>query len=117
MENIIIAAIVIVLIVLGVVKGRGHFKGQGGCCGGGAPVKVPKKKLGAIIGTKTVRVEDMTCDHCKARVEMAVNAIDGAAGKVNLMAGTCVVSMEREVSDDEIRAAIEGIGYGVISVS
>lgn len=113
MTNIIVIAVIAVLMIFGIVKSKEHLKGQGGCCGGGSSVKVPKKKLKKIIGTKTAIVEDMTCEHCKARVELAVNAIDGAAGKVDLMTKECVVSMERDVSDEEIRHAIEAAGYEV----
>ena len=116
MTDIIIVVVVAAAVIAGLGWSKKHFKGKGGCCGGGGAEKVPKKKLGKVIGKKTVIVDGMTCDHCKARVERAVNAIDGAAGKVDLMTKECVVSMERDVTDDEIRATIEGIGYEVLEI-
>ena len=114
MTDFIIIAIVAALIVVGILSGKKHFKGEGGCCGGGnAPEPIPEKKLGNVIGTKIVLVDGMTCEHCKNWVEKSINNIDGAAGKVNLKKSEAVVLMEREVSDAEIRAAIENAGYKV----
>lgn len=53
----------------------------------------------------------MSCENCKARVERYINDIEGAVGKVNLKKKELLVSMEREVSDEEIKAAIEKAGY------
>ncbi|MBQ6806857.1 MAG: hypothetical protein IJO97_05440 [Lachnospiraceae bacterium] len=39
MENAIIIGIVVVLILIGIRSGIKHFKGEGGCCGGGSTVK------------------------------------------------------------------------------
>lgn len=114
MGDIIIIGIVAVLIIVGLLSMKKHFKGEGGCCGGsGKPVPVQTKKLDNVIAKKIVIVEGMTCDHCKNWVEKSINDIDGAAAKVNLKTKEVVISMEREVSDDEIRNAIIKAGYKV----
>lgn len=95
-------------------SGSKHLKGEGGCCGGGSSsVPAPKKKLKNVITQKTFFIEGMTCEHCKNRVERSINAIDGAAVKVNLKKKTAVISMEKEINSEEIRAAIEKAGYTV----
>lgn len=43
-----------------------------------------------------------------------INDIDGAVGKVNLKKKELKVSMEREISDAEIIAAITKAGYQVV---
>ena len=53
-----------------------------------------KKKLKNIIGQKRVQIEGMTCEHCKNRVENALNRLEGVSAKVNLKKKTAVVSME-----------------------
>lgn len=116
MENAVIIGILVVLIVIGMRSGMKHFKGEGGCCGGGSTVKKKHKKLKNVIAKKKVVVEGMSCEHCKDRVERSIDEIDGAAGKVNLRKKEAIVSMEREVSDEEIRTAIERAGYQVVSV-
>lgn len=116
MENIIIIGILLVMVAIGIRSSIKHFKGEGGCCGGGSTVKKKRKKLKNVIAKKRASVEGMTCEHCRDRVERSIDEIDGAAGKVNLRKKEAVVSMEREVSDEEIREAIEKAGYKVTDI-
>lgn len=116
MENIIIIAIIAVAAVVGVIYTVKHFKGESSCCGGGSSVKAKKKKLNNVIARKTMVIEGMTCDHCKNRVERALNEMNGVAGKVNLSKKQALVSMEREVSDEELRAVVEKAGYKVVEI-
>lgn len=117
MENMIIIVILAAMLFVGIRASVKHFRGEGGCCGGGkTPVQVPEKQLIQVIGKKIVTVDGMTCEHCKSWVERAINEIDGAAGKVTLKKREVVVSMEREVGDDEIRTAIKNAGYRVLKI-
>ena len=117
MEDIIIIGVVVILIVIGICSGKKHFRGEGGCCGGGStPVPKQNKKLEKIIAQKTVVIEGMTCEHCKNWVEKSINEIEGAAAKVNLKKKEAVVSMATEVSDEQIRAAVEKAGYKVVEI-
>ena len=114
MENIIIIGILAVVIVIGIVNTVKHFKGQGGCCGGGGSYKPRKKKLSAVLYTKTFKVNGMHCEHCQSRVEEVVNDIQGVAGKVNLKKAEVTVSYAEDVADDVIKARIERAGYTVV---
>lgn len=114
MENFIIALILAVLIIIGLNATKKHFKGEGGCCGGGSSVKPRKKKLNNVIEKKTVKIEGMTCENCQYRVERAINEIDGASASVHLRRGEAVISMERHITDEEIRAVIEKAGYKML---
>lgn len=115
--DIIIIAVIAVLIIYGIFSSRKHFKGEGGCCGGGsAPTKTVEKKLDNVIAKKTFIVDGMTCDHCKGWVEKAINEIDGASAKVNLKTREAVVSMEKEIPDEVIRAAVKKAGYRVVEI-
>ena len=116
MENIIIIGILLVAVVIGVIYTVKHFKGESSCCGGGSSVKVKKKKLKNVIARKTMMIEGMTCDHCKNRVERVLNEMEGVAGKVNLNKKQALVSMEREVSDEELKAVVEKAGYKVVEI-
>ena len=117
MEDILIIVVLIALLAIGIRALIKHFKHKSSCCGGGSQAaKVPEKILKTVIGTKTVRVDGMTCDHCKGWVEKAINEIDGASAKVNLKTKEAVVSMAREVSDDEIIAAVKKAGYRVVEI-
>jgi copper chaperone CopZ len=58
----------------------------------------------------------MTCEHCKNRVENALNRLEGVSAKVNLKKKTAVVSMEKEVEDMQLQKAVEQAGYKVIQI-
>ena len=112
MTDFIIVGILAGAVIGGILAGRKHFKGEGGCCGGGS-YKARKKKLGSVVGTRVFQVEGMSCQHCVNRVMDAVNSIDGASAVVNLKKGLVTVSMEREIADETIQSAIERAGYEV----
>ena len=133
MENIIIIAIVLAIVFGNIIylykaKKRGETCigcpyakqcanrkngcGGGGCCGGGGSYRT-KKKLSNIIYRKSFQVEGMHCEHCRNRVEEAVNDIKGVSGKVNLKKETLTVSYAEKVSDDIIISRIEKAGYMV----
>lgn len=113
MENIIIIGIVALAAAVGIINTVKHFKGYGGCCGGGS-YKPRKKKLPSVKYQKTFRVDGMHCDHCKNRVEEVVNDISGIAGKVNLKKGEVTVSYAEDVSDDVIKSKIARVGYTIV---
>ncbi len=113
MQDLIIIGILVVLLIVGVRSTMKYFKKKSGCCGSGS-VYIPKKKLQNVIAKKTFIVEGMTCENCEARVVRAVNDIDGLAAKVNLKKKEVIVSMEREVGDEEIKEAIKKAGYEVV---
>ncbi len=96
-----------------------HWRGDGSCCGGGGEIVAPPKKelQGTIIGEKVIKVKGMTCGHCKIRVEEMLNTIAGAAAVVNLHRDEALLSMTREVSDAEIREAMQGGEYEIVSIT
>ena len=65
--------------------------------------------------TKTMTIEGMMCKHCAARVEKALNAVEGVTAAVNLEAKTATVTGEAE--DAALRKAVEGAGYTVVSIA
>lgn len=67
--------------------------------------------------SKKILVEGMSCGHCSARVEKALNAIDGVTAKVDLEAKTAFVDITGNVSDDTLKQAVEDAGYEVKGIS
>ena len=65
---------------------------------------------------KTLFIEGMSCGHCAARVEKALNAIEGVSAKVDLKAKTASVELSADVDDSTLKAAVEDAGYEVVSV-
>ena len=112
MENYIIIGIIIVIVFFA-VRTIVKRKGRKGCCGSSGDYKPRKKKLKNVIATKVFVVDGMHCEKCANRVTEVVNDIPGAAGVVELKKGIVTVSYEQEVADEQIRAAIERVGYTV----
>lgn len=117
MGNIIIAAILIIIILLALRASAKHFKGEGGCCGGGSDVPAEEKILtGPIIGRKIMHIEGMHCQNCKNSIERQINKLDGASAKVNLRKKTAVVSMEYMIADEELKRAVEILDFQVTDI-
>ena len=64
---------------------------------------------------KTFNVPDMSCAHCKAAVEGALNKISGVErANADIVKGTVEVSYdERTVTTEDLLGAIEEAGYTV----
>ena len=63
--------------------------------------------------TETIKVEGMSCDHCKHAVESALTNLDGVStADVNLEAGNVKVDYDdNKVSMTNMKEAIEDQGY------
>ena len=66
--------------------------------------------------TKVMKIEGMSCEHCSARVEKALNMIEGVSAKVKLEAKEALVELESEISNDVLRKAVEDAGYEVVEI-
>ena len=65
--------------------------------------------------TKTVKIEGMMCPHCEAHMKKELEALDGVVSAETSHVNKCaVITSESEISDDVIRAAVEGAGYKYI---
>lgn len=66
---------------------------------------------------KTMIIEGMMCEHCKMRVQKALEQLDSVDSvSINLADGEAVVEMKEELSDSALTAAVEKEGYKVKSV-
>ncbi len=66
---------------------------------------------------KKIVIDGMSCSHCTARVEQALNALSGvSSASVELKNKTAYVSLSSDVSNSKIKKAVEDAGYTVISI-
>ena len=65
---------------------------------------------------KVLNIEGMSCAHCSARVEKALNALDGVEAKVSLEEKTAQVKLTGEVRDETLKKAVEEAGYEVTGI-
>ena len=69
-----------------------------------------------ITMSKTINIEGMMCPHCEATVKKALESLDGVKeAKVSHEKGTAVIELEKEVSEDVLKKAVEDKDYKVIS--
>lgn len=115
MVNFIIVAVILIVAAIGIGSSIKHFKGQGGCCGGGGYTP-KKKKLKNVKYTRTFKVDGMHCVNCKGRVEEVINDISGTAGLVDLKKGELVVSYAEDVDDETIIARLKRAGYEAVRI-
>jgi P-type Cu+ transporter len=65
------------------------------------------------MNTVRLELEGMTCAACAARVEKALNRLDGVDASVNLATEEAAVRYEESrVAIEDLVAAVEGVGYG-----
>ncbi len=55
--------------------------------------------------------------HCSARVEKALNSIDGVDAKVDLESNSAKVILSKDVSDETFKTVVDNVGYEVVEVS
>ena len=66
---------------------------------------------------KTLHVEGMMCGHCEARVKKALEALpEVTEAVVSHEAGTAVVTLSAEVSDDVLKKTVEDQDYKVTGI-
>ncbi|KLD99995.1 heavy metal translocating P-type ATPase [Aliarcobacter butzleri] len=64
---------------------------------------------------KILKVDGMTCGHCKARVEKVVSAIDGVDSvEADLASKNVTVKMSKDISEQTLSDVIVDAGYEVI---
>ncbi len=63
---------------------------------------------------KTLKIEGMMCPHCEASVKKALEALEGVKeATASHEAGTAVVTLTGEVTDEALKKAVEEQGYKV----
>ena len=114
MVDVIIIAVVAVLLAFAAKGSMRHFRGEGGCCGGGKPVRTASRKLdGPVMARRDIRIEGMHCANCGIRVKNVLEAMDGVSAEVDFKSGIAHVALVRSVEDYELRNAVEKAGYKV----
>ena len=67
--------------------------------------------------TKTVHIDGMMCPHCEAAVKKAFEELEQvSSADVSHEAGTAVLTLNAELSDDEIKRTVEAKDYTFVSV-
>jgi len=66
---------------------------------------------------RLLRIEGMMCTHCEARVTQALEALPQVASvQVSWQAGAALVTLQENVDNDVLKAAVEAEEYTVTSI-
>lgn len=68
------------------------------------------------MSKKRILIEGMSCTHCSSRVETALNSLDNVKAKVNLKKKFAEVKIDDTVTDEQLRIAVEELGFQVIEI-
>lgn len=120
--NFVIAAAVVALAIVGVVRAVGSATGRRDCCSGarrdvagGGRVSVVDHDESHYPYVYELRVSGMSCEHCATTVEDALNALGGTWATVDLRAGRARVRSKSERQVRELVAAVADAGYGTVA--
>ena len=127
LTDIVIIAAVLIVFVVAAIRMVGTATGKLDCCSGAA------KQGGASCGNKfaPARVEDtdpahypyaaelgiggMSCAHCVAAVEAALDAGDGCWSEVTLTGGHALLRAKAPIDEAAVRARVKQAGYRLVS--
>ena len=110
------------LLVFAVFVIRSYVKKlNSGCCGAaGEQVKrrpVRDRDKSHYPYLVLMRVDGMVCGNCAARIENALNGLDGVWAHADVAGQTVTVRMKRFLAEDLLRNTVNCIGgYTVLSV-
>ncbi len=80
-------------------------------------IKTKKQDKEETTMTKTIKIEGMMCGHCEATVKKALEALDQVdSAEVSHEAGTAVVTLNSDVSDDVLKKTVEDKDYKVVGI-
>ena len=81
-------------------------------------IKTKKNNKEDKTMTKTISIEGMMCGHCEATVKKALEALKGVENAEDShTAGTAVVTLDADVSDDALKKAVEDQDYKVTKIA
>ena len=80
-----------------------------------AAVKPAKKIDGST--EKVIKIKGMMCGHCEARVKKALEELSAVkSAEVSHKSGTAAVELCGDISDNELKQAVEAAGYKVTKI-
>lgn len=66
---------------------------------------------------KKISIEGMSCEHCVNHVSTALKELAGVSKvEVNLASKNAIIEASQEISEEDIKAAIDEAGYEVTKI-
>lgn len=115
MSTAIIIMILIIICFFAIKNSQSHFKGEGGCCGGG-DIELSEKTLNHIMDQKKVYIKGMHCENCVKRITNAINDKSYLVCHVDLKKNIAYIDGSQMIDNNEIQDIIEKLGYQVTKI-
>ena len=117
--TVVIAVLLILIALLALRSYRKRL--SSGCCGtSGERVKrnrVADRDKSHSPYQAVLSVDGMVCGNCAARIENALNGLDGVWADADVGAKQVTVRMKQPLPEDRLRSTVNAIGgYTVLSV-
>lgn len=65
---------------------------------------------------KILKIEGMSCMHCRQHAEDALNALEGVTASVDLETAEATVTLSAPVTDEQLKQAVRDAGYTVTDI-
>lgn len=114
------AIIVVILVLICIFSVKSYLKKlRGGCCGAGGDgpekkVKVADRNKANYPYQSVAVIDGMVCGNCAARVENALNSMEGVWAKVDLSKKQAVILSKAPLEEQTVRSAVRNQGYTVM---
>ena len=106
---VLIGALVLLGLVYAIVSIKKKTNSPCDCCCSSCKEQAEKAY------TYIVRIDGMSCEHCKARVENAFNELEGCSAEVNLEEKAATLRCAQALTEDEINQMVENLGFTYVS--
>jgi copper chaperone CopZ len=115
--NTIVLLIILMLCIFG-IRGTARRMASG-CCAGTDSIKrirVKDRNKKHYPYQALVTIEGMHCENCAARVENALNEMDGIWAEVSLNNNSAQIRMKEELDQEQLAAPICAAGYSAHNI-
>lgn len=114
--NTFLYVLIAALVVLGLVYAIVSIKKKGSAsCGCQCSECMKSSNATEYAHTYTIRIDGMSCEHCKARVENAFNELEGCSAEVNLDEKIATLHSVKELTEAVMKQTVENLGFTYLS--
>lgn len=119
--SLILLILLILLVCYAVFRSVRRFRKGNACCGEQAEdvkrIDVEDKNKRHYPFLAEAGITGMTCSNCAAKVENALNSLNGIWATVRIDTQKAVIRGKQPIEEAQIRKAVHHAGYGISSYS
>ncbi len=119
MINVVLILLVVLFALGGIRAVLKRAKGESCCSGGATEVKIgpADKNRKNYRYVASCGICGMKCKNCAARIQNALNSLDGTFAKVDFKKNRAEILLKSENAEETVRKAVSGLGYSLESYS